>query len=238
MKVPKKIITTNFIARTSIFAAMSIILYVVPIFTFNLPIFPEFLSIHLDEIPALIAGFAYGPLSGLFIIIIKTLAKLPFSHTLCVGELTDLILSCAFILPAAFLYKKHRTLKGAGLSILVGVVTQIIVACFITTFAMLNFYIAVMGFKEEVILGLCQKVNPSIKDIKWSYFFMVALPFNALKDAMVAVATFVLYKHLHRLIDRVGINIIIDDKAPAKEETSSTEVVENSETEEKEVEKN
>ena len=211
MKLPKKIITTNFLARTAIFAAMSIILYVVPIFTFSLPFFPSFLSIHLDEIPALIAGFAYGPLSAIFIIIVKTLVKLPMSHTLCVGELTDLILSCAFILPASFIYKEHRNLKGAGIAILVGVVAQIVVACFVTTFIMLNFYIAVMGFKEETILGMCQAVNPNIKNITWSYFFMVALPFNALKDAMVAVATFVLYKHLHRLIDKVGINVIVND---------------------------
>ena len=218
MKLPKKIITTNFLARTAIFAAMSIILYVIPVFTFSLPIFPSFLSIHLDEIPALIAGFAYGPLSAFFIIVIKTLVKLPMSHTLCVGELTDLILSCAFILPAAFIYKKHRSLKGAGVSILVGVAAQIVVACFVTTFLMLNFYIFVMNFSEEAILKMCQTVNPNVSNIKWSYFFMVALPFNALKDAMVAVATFVLYKHLHRLIDRVGINAI---KEPDKVEESN-----------------
>ena len=230
MNKSKKIITTNFLARTAIFAAMSIILYVVPVFTFNLPIFPSFLSIHLDEIPALIAGFAYGPLSAFFIIVVKTLVKLPMSHTLCVGELTDLILSCAFILPAAFIYKKHRNLKGAGVSILIGVAAQIIVACFVTTFLMLNFYIFVMGFKEETILKMCQAVNPSITNIKWSYFFMIALPFNALKDAMVAVATFVLYKHLHRLIDKIGFkqgaNVDEDDKEEEKA------------TEENEVEKN
>ena len=221
MKLPKKIITTNFLARTAIFAAMSIILYVVPLFNFNLPIFPSFLKIHLDEIPAMIAGFAYGPLSGLFIILIKTLAKLPMTSTLCVGELIDFICSCAFVLPAAFFYKKHRTLKGAGLSILIGLVSQVIIACFVTTFAMLDFYIFVMNFPEGAILSMCQAVNPNVTDIKWSYFFMIALPFNALKDAMVAVATFVLYKHLHRLIDRVGINVIVDSKEPAKVEESN-----------------
>ena len=221
MKLPKKIITTNFLARTAIFAAMSIILYVVPLFNFNLPIFPSFLKIHLDEVPALIAGFAYGPLSGLFIIGVKTLAKLPMTSTLCVGELIDFICSCAFVLPASFFYKKHRTLKGAGLSILIGLISQVIVACFVTTFAMLDFYIFVMNFPEGAILSMCQAVNPKVTDIKWSYFFMIALPFNALKDAMVAVATFVLYKHLHRLIDRVGINVIIDSKEPVKVEESN-----------------
>jgi riboflavin transporter FmnP len=89
----------RFITRIGIFAGFSAILYIIEIFTIKLPFFPSFLSLHFDEIPAFIAGFAYGPLSGLLVIVIKTVVKLPFTSTLGVGELTDLILSgiCVFI---------------------------------------------------------------------------------------------------------------------------------------------
>jgi len=49
------------ITRIAVFGAMSTILYVIPVFKFSLPFFPSFLEIHIDEIPAFIAGFAYGP---------------------------------------------------------------------------------------------------------------------------------------------------------------------------------
>ena len=63
-----KPMTAKFIARTAVFSAFSIILYTVPFLKFALPIFPAFLEIHLDEIPAFMAGFAYGPLSGFLVV--------------------------------------------------------------------------------------------------------------------------------------------------------------------------
>ena len=50
-----KPMTAKFIARTAVFSAFSIILYTIPFFKFALPIFPAFLEIHLDEIPAFIS---------------------------------------------------------------------------------------------------------------------------------------------------------------------------------------
>ena len=132
--------TTKFIARTAVFAAISIILYTVPFLKFSLPIFPAFLEIHLDEIPALMAGFAYGPLSGFLVILVKTVVKLPLTGTAGVGELADFIYSAAFIIPAAIIYKKHRTIKGALISLLVATGIQIVVSSLLTTFVMLDIY--------------------------------------------------------------------------------------------------
>ena len=136
----KNKIDAKFIAKTGIFAAVSIILYVVPIFKITLPFFPPFLEIHFDEIPALISGFAYGPFSALIILLIKTLVKLPFSTTVCVGELADFIYSCAFIIPASLIYTNHRKFKYAIIAILSGCLIQSIVASILTTFVMLDLY--------------------------------------------------------------------------------------------------
>ena len=200
----KHVISTKFITRSAVFAAFSIVLYIVPYFNFALPIFPSFLKIHLDEIPAFIAGFAYGPLSAVFVIVVKTLAKLPMTNTAGVGELADLIYSIAFVVPAAIFYKKHKTIKGALIGLGIAVVFQLVVSCFVTTFLILDFYIFVMGWPEVVILKMCQAVNPAITSLRWPFLFMMALPFNALKDVIVIVVTFLLYKRLHTYIDRLG----------------------------------
>ena len=199
----KHIISTKFITRSAVFAAISIILYIVPYFNIALPIFPAFLKIHIDEVPVFIAGFAYGPWSAVFILLVKTLAKLPMTNTGGVGELADLIYSTAFIIPAAIIYKKHKTLKGAFIGLGVGTIFQLVVSCFVTTFLILKFYIFVMGMSEGMILGMCQAINPRITNLQWPFLFFVSLPFNALKDVVVILITILLYKRMHRFIDRL-----------------------------------
>ena len=198
-----KPMTAKFIARTAVFAAISIILYTVPFLKFSLPIFPAFLEIHLDEIPAFMAGFAYGPLSGFLVVLVKTLVKLPLTGTAGVGELADFIYSAAFVIPAAIIYKKHHTLKGALMSLLIATAVQLLVASFGTTFIMLDMYSMLYHLPKSVILHMCQKINPAVKDLTWPFLLMVALPFNALKDAIVVLVTALLYKRLRNLFKRI-----------------------------------
>ena len=195
--------TTKFIARTAVFAAISIILYTVPFLKFSLPIFPAFLEIHLDEIPALMAGFAYGPLSGFLVILVKTVVKLPLTGTAGVGELADFIYSAVFVIPAAFIYKKHRTMKGALISLLVATGVQIVVSSTLTTFVMLDIYSVLYHLPKAVILAMCQKINPAVTNLGLPFLLMVALPFNALKDVIVVVVTFLLYKRLRLLFKKI-----------------------------------
>ena len=200
----KSPLTTRFIARTGLFAAMSIILYLVPGLKFSIPFFPSFLEFHFDEVPALIAGFAYGPLSAFFVILVKTIVKLPMTGTMCVGELADFIYSSALVIPAAFIYKKHRNIKGALISLLIATVIQIAVSSLVTTYLILDFYIFMMGLPKAAILGMCRAANPNVTDLGLPFLFMVAIPFNAMKDAIVIAITFLLYKRLHRVIDKIG----------------------------------
>lgn len=196
--------SVKMLTRSGIFAAISVILYIVPIFNLSLPIFPSFLKIHFDEIPAFIAGFAYGPVSACLVIVVKTLVKLPLTSTMGVGELADLIYSLAFVIPASIIYKKIHNFKGAVIGLLVSTTVQLVVSTFFTTFVILNFYMFVMGWNESLILMLCQKVNPAVNDLRFSFLFLVSLPFNALKDAIVVILTLILYKKTHKLIDKIG----------------------------------
>ena len=202
--IKKSIFTTKTITRVAIFSAISAVLYIVPYLKFSVPFFPAFLEIHFDEIPAAIAGFAYGPFVGFLVIFIKTLIKLPFTSTLCVGELADFIYGSILVVVSSFIYKKHRNIKGAIVGFLTAMAVQVIASGFITTFLLLDFYIFMMGFPKGAILGMCQKVNPNVTSLTWPFFFYVALPFNAFKDAIILVLTFVLYKQTHRIIDKIS----------------------------------
>ena len=91
------------VAKMAIMVALSFLLYYIGRFI-KLPIFPSFLDFQISELPALFAGFSMGPVSGCLVIIIKCALKLPLSGTAFVGELTDMLLGVAFVLPASLLY--------------------------------------------------------------------------------------------------------------------------------------
>ncbi len=199
--------TVRFIVRVAIFGAIAAVLYCVPFLSFNIPLFPPFLKFHFDEIPILIAGFAYGPWSAIGIILIRALVKLPFDigETMGVGVLADILFSLAFVLPASFIYKYKRTLSGALIGLGVGTICQIITAMIGNVYIMVPFYMFMFGLDEQGLLGAINAVAIwKVQDIKWSYAFIAVLPFNAIKDAVVVIVTLLVYKPLRRLINKIN----------------------------------
>lgn len=188
----------RFAARVAIFGALSTILYVVPVFQLKLPFLPSFMELHFDEVPAFIAGYAYGPFTALIVILVKTIIKLPFTSTLCVGELADFIFSCAFVLPAAFIYKKIRNLKGVFIGFGVSFIIQILVASLMNVYAMLPFYMQVMGLDYDTILDWCAKANPLVQNLGLDYVMWVVVPLNVIKNTIVLLLTFFIYKGIHK----------------------------------------
>ena len=203
LKKTKKI-DAKFMTRSAIFGAMATLLYIIPIFNISLPFFPEFLKVHIDEVPLLIAGFAYGPLSAILGLTVKTLIKLPMTFTMGVGELADFIYSFVFIIVSSLIYKKHRNMKGALVALLLGTIAQIVAASFITTFLILDFYMQVVGLPEFVIMAQIKAAGIKIDNLRWPFLFAVGIPFNAFKDFFVVLFTLLLYKRLHHFVERVS----------------------------------
>ncbi len=196
----------QYMVRVAIFGSISILLYSLPFLSFPLGIFPSFLELHFDEIPAFIAGFAYGPLTSFGIIAIKTIVKfiIPGSSTMGVGELIDLISSVAFIIPAALIYKKLKNPLGFSLGLVVGTILQLAVSLLSNIYFILPFYMFVMGYDANALLAACQQVNPAITDLGWSYGLLAVLPFNVIKDFIVLAITIVIYLILGKYIEKIG----------------------------------
>ena len=190
----------RFVARVGIFAAISTILYIVPIFQISLPFVPSFMSLHFDEVPAMIAGYAYGPLVGEAVLLVKTIIKLPMTHTMCVGEIADFVFSTVYILPATWIYKKIRNMKGVFLGFAISTVLQILTAMTLNVYWILPFYMNVMGFPAESLLQMCQKAVPFIKDLGWSYAFFGVMPLNIIKDISVFIITFLVYRTIRKAL--------------------------------------
>jgi len=72
-------------------ALMGVLSFIIMFLEFPLPIFPEFLKIDLSDIPGIIVGFAFGPLSGVAVELVKNILHLMRTTTGGVGELANFI---------------------------------------------------------------------------------------------------------------------------------------------------
>lgn len=212
--------TIKMLARIGIFTAFSTILYVVPALQIPLPFFPAFLTIHIDEVPSMLAGFAFGPFVGIATVVCKTLIKLPLTTTMCVGELSDVILSTVYVGVTSWLFNKKRNIAGASIAIGVGTLIQVPLAMVLNVYVLIPFYINLMGFTEEMLLGMMQAAVPAITDVGWSYGILAVLPFNFLKDAIVIILTLVCYRFLRVVLEKMHKDKVREHAAAEEVETS------------------
>ena len=91
---------------------------------FDFPIVPIFpwLKIDFSEVPALIGGFAYGPIVGGIIVVLKVILRflLKGSATIGVGEIANILVGVALVMPAAWLYNRNKSKKSAITGMVVG----------------------------------------------------------------------------------------------------------------------
>jgi len=199
----KKIITTKMMSLVGVMGAISSILYI--FVKFNLGIFPSFLDIQISEIPALIAGFAYGPVAGSLVIIIRCIIKLPLTSTSFVGEFADLITGLALVIPASLIYKKHKTFKGAIGGFCISATFSIVVALIANWLILIPFYIQFFfDGSLDPLLGMCAMIpNINASNYMSLYIFVGCLPFNILRYILVGIFTFILYKGTHKLLNNI-----------------------------------
>ena len=74
--------------------------------TIQLPFLPSMLSIEFSAFPELIASLAYGPVFGIFIVIIKNVFHILVANNGFVSELSNLILDSIYIFCAGYFYSK------------------------------------------------------------------------------------------------------------------------------------
>ena len=121
--VSSKTSRVQWIAKVSVLGALAFILM---LFEIPLPFAPSFYKLGLDEVIVLLGGFALGPLAGAAVETLKIILNLVFqgTDTAFVGELSNLLIGLSLVLPSAFIYKKNKTMKGAWIALVIGVVSM------------------------------------------------------------------------------------------------------------------
>lgn len=173
---------------------------VLMILNFNIPtIMPSFIKLDFSELPAIIATFAYGPIGGIMVCLVKNLLNFILaSNTGGVGELSNFILGCAYVIPAGLIYKKNRTFKGAIISALVGSVTSGCISFFSNYFLIYPLF-TLIGWPMSAIIGMYTLIFPKITEL-WQALLYFNVPFTFIKCMLTSIITFLVYKRISPIL--------------------------------------
>ena len=185
---------TRKMVMTAMLAAVASVLM---FFSFNVPLMPSFIKMDLSELPALIAAFTMGPVSGMVVCLVKNLVNLFFSTTGGVGELSNFLLGCCFVVPAGYIYSRMRTRKGALIGSFAGAATMAVVSVFTNYFVVYPIYTAFLPM--EAIMGMYQAINPSVETLLEA-LVVFNMPFTFIKGMVSVVITFLIYKKISPII--------------------------------------
>lgn len=201
--------TAAYIAKIAILTAISFILYA--FVKFPLPmLFPSFLEIQISELPAMLAGFSMGPVSGCLVIVFKCLLKFPMSTTGYVGEATDILLGVCFVLPASLIYKIKKDKKHAIIGLVVGSLVLSAAALLVNRYISIPFYVELyFGGNFSILVDIVKPLYPNVTlDTFYLYYLCVGvLPFNILRCLIVSFLTFMVYKRLSKILHWEGAKI-------------------------------
>lgn len=195
----ERILSTKKIVVCGVFSAISAILMVLE---FGLPFAPPGIyKFDFSELPALIAGFAYGPVAAVMIEFIKVVIKtfIKGTSTAFVGELANFVVGCSFVLPASIIYRLKKTKKVAVISCIVGTLMITAFGSFFNAVYLIPTFANMYGLDINAIVGMGTAVNSHIVSLS-SFIFLAVAPFNLVKGTVDSVLTILLYKRLRAVI--------------------------------------
>jgi len=187
--------TTFHITRCGILAAIAAILFL-PIF--EIPVV-AFYKLDFSTLPAILAGFAMGPVQAVAVVLLKDIFHLTMTSTGGIGELADFIMSCAYVIPASLIYRRRKTRGNALLAMVISTAIMTVVASLVNNFIMIPMYQNFMPI--EAIIQAGTDVLPFISS-KTELICFITAPFNIIKGFALSLGTFLLYKRVSPLLHR------------------------------------
>ena len=182
--------SVRIISMTAMLAAVA---YLLAFLEFPVPLSPSFARMDLSDLPALIGAFAFGPLTGLLIELVKNALQLLTTSTGGVGEIANFLMGTAYVVTAGCIYKRHKTKKTALIACVVASVVMGIAAALANYFILLPLFETFMPLDQ--LIASFSAFLPFIRT-KLDIVLFNALPFNLLKGLVIGGVTMLIYKQL------------------------------------------
>lgn len=167
--------STKRMAICALFVAVSMVASYI-----ELPIFPPapWLKYDPSGVVCLVAGLAFGPGTGVLVAVLSWLPHLIMNPY---GGLMGIMCAVALTAPAALIYSRNHTRKGAIIGMVVAALVTLVVAI-IANIIVTPLY---AGVATEEVLAM---IVP------------ILLPFNIIKIIINCVVTLLVYKSVSKLV--------------------------------------
>ena len=165
---------------------------------FQLPITfvaPPFMKLDISDLPVLMGAFTMGPVFGIIIAALKNIMHIIFKGTMTagIGELSNFLISSTFAFVSAYFYRKHRTYKGAIISLTLGVLAMTFLAMLSNYFVVFPLYAKVMPM--DAIIEMGSAITPRITGL-FSMMIYSVFPFNLIKGFTTSAVMMLVYKKI------------------------------------------
>ena len=169
--------STRRIAVYALFVALSMAVSFI-----EFPLIPgvPWLKYDPSGIVCLVAGFAYGPAAA---VLVSVLGFVPHVFADPWGSLMAIAVALAMSVPAALIYRRLRTRRGALIGIITGAVVALVVA-------IIGNLLVTPIYADMTVEQVAAMIVPAL------------LPFNLAKLAVHGVVTFLIYKPISNLLNR------------------------------------
>ena len=169
--------STRRIAVYALFVALSMAVSFI-----EFPLIPgvPWLKYDPSGIVCLVAGFAYGPAAA---VLVSVLGFVPHVFADPWGSLMAIAVALAMSVPAALVYRRLRTRRGALIGIIAGAVVALAVA-------IIGYLLVTPIYADKTVEQVAAMIVPAL------------LPFNLAKLAVHGVVTFLIYKPISNLLNR------------------------------------
>ncbi|MBR4580984.1 MAG: ECF transporter S component [Lachnospiraceae bacterium] len=195
----ERILSTRKIVVIGMFSALSTILMLLE---FPVPFAPPGIyKLDFSELPALIGGFAFGPVAGVLIELVKILLKtlIKGTSTAFVGELANFIIGCSFVLPASAIYMLKKSKITAVISCVVGTIVITVAGSMFNALYLLPTFAKMFNTELSEIVAMGTAVNKFVTDVP-RFALLIVAPVNLLKGVMVSLPTLLIYKPLSPIL--------------------------------------
>lgn len=191
---PHTRLNTRALTMTALLSALA---YILAFLEFPVPLSPSFARMDFSDFPALIGAFAFGPVCGILVELIKNTLQLFTTSTGGVGEFANFLMGGAYVAAAGLIYQKHKTKRTALIACVVGSIAMGITAAFANYFILLPLFENFLPLNE--LIAAFGSFMPFIRT-KLDIVLFNALPFNLLKGLVIGFVTMLVYKRISPLL--------------------------------------
>lgn len=176
----------------ALLATVSLVLFFI---SFPLPLLPPYLKVDFSDVPALIAGLIFSPLTGVLVVFLKNALYFVLKGaTDPIGIPANFIAGALYVFPVAYFYHKYKGVKSVVLGLVIGTIAMA------TIMSILNYIIILPAYSW---VGGLEMSNA----IKLKTVIGAILPFNFLKGIIVSILFVPLFIKLREWVEQKRLQV-------------------------------